>query len=37
MDILSIDIEWIKCVPALWAIHAMCHMIKGNHVYIGTL
>ena len=26
MGILSIYIEWIKCVPAPWAIHAMCHM-----------
>ena len=26
MGILSIDIEWIKCVSAPRANHAMCHM-----------
>ena len=30
MGILSIDIEWIKCVPAPWAIRAMCHMAYGG-------
>ena len=29
MGILSIDIEWIKCVSAPWAIHAMGHILTG--------
>ena len=30
MGILSIDIEWIKCVIAPWEIHAMHHIAYGG-------
>ena len=36
MGILSIDIEWIKCVPAPWAYLPVNTTFPGNYPVIPT-